>query len=428
MKILHVNTSDCTGGAAIAALRLLRAQRNQGLDAQLLCRDRSATLLVNGNEIIRLKPTLRVRCLKALERLLIVLRNGFSRRNLWRIDTAQLGTDITRLKAFQQADVIHLHWVNQGMLSLADIERILKSGKRVVWTLHDMWPFTGICHHAAQCQRWRNEGCGKCPLLKHPAPADLSAKVYQRKAKVYAAGHFTAVGCSRWLAGLAAESALFKGQNVVSIPNALDTNYYMPADTPDQPLRSQARQALQLPTNKRVLLFIAHNVADPNKGIDYLVRAVCQIVARQPELAAQLAVVLVGQNCDQYEQAFPAPVTVHSFAYVQRTDQLRTLYQAADLLVMPTLMDNLPNTIAEAGACGTPTVAYAVGGVPQMVETGVNGYLARPQSVADLTQGIINCLSSASMMAMQRNARVRAVNSYGEKAVVEAYLKVYQAH
>ena len=182
MKILHINTSDRVGGAAIAALRLLRAQRNQGLDAQLLCRDRSLPL--SQTEVMNLKRTPFVRSTKALDRLSILLHNGCSTHNLWRIDTAQVGNDITRLKAFREADVIHMHWVNQGMLSLSNIAKIITSGKRVVWTLHDMWPFTSLCHQAAACQRWRAEGCGHCPLLKHPSANDLSAKVYAQKAKV----------------------------------------------------------------------------------------------------------------------------------------------------------------------------------------------------------------------------------------------------
>ena len=424
MKILHINTSDRVGGAAIAALRLLRAQRNQGLDAQLLCRDRSLPL--SQTEVMNLKRTPFVRSTKALDRLSILLHNGCSTHNLWRIDTAQVGNDITRLKAFREADVIHMHWVNQGMLSLSNIAKIITSGKRVVWTLHDMWPFTSLCHQAAACQRWRAEGCGHCPLLKHPRANDLSAKVYAQKAKVYAKGHFTAVGCSHWLADLAAESPLFKGQQVVSIANALDTQKYAPAGTLGYPNQTQARQQLGLPAQRRMLLFMARDVADPNKGIDYLLAAVKQIAQQAPDWAQQLLVVMVGLNSERYAAALPPVVQTKSIAYVESDNQLRLLYQAADMLVMPTLMDNLPNTIAEASACGLPTVAFGVGGVPQMVETGVNGYLAQPASVDDLTRGIISCLTTNSLLSMQRNARVRAVNNYSEKAVVEAYLKIYQ--
>lgn len=423
MKILHVNTSDTVGGAAIAALRLVQAERALGHDAQLLCRDH--TLPDDTEGVLPLRTTLWQRSLKAVERTLIIVQNGLSMHNLWRIDTAQLGIDITRLKAFKEADIIHLHWVNQGMLSLRDIERILRSGKRVVWTLHDMWPFTGVCHHAAQCERWKSsEGCGKCPLLKRPKAVDMSARTYRRKLKAYRAGHFTAVGCSRWLASLAAESPLFEGQRVVSIANVIDTDFYQPTFAEGQPSQAKVRQALGINAEERVLLFIARDVADPNKGISFLIEALQTIATQQPELAEHITLLLVGLNSERYATALPSPVKGRAVNYCSDEGQLRQLYQAADLLVMPTLMDNLPNTIAEASACGLPTIAFGVGGVPQMVETGVNGYLAQPEQAADFAQGIIRCLCSDSLQAMARNARTIAIKNYSPRSVAEAYLNL----
>lgn len=423
MKILHVNTSDTVGGAAIAALRLVQAERALGHDAQLLCRDH--TLPDDTEDVLPLRTTLWQRSLKAVERILIIVQNGLSMHNLWRIDTAQLGIDITRLKAFKEADIIHLHWVNQGMLSLRDIERILRSGKRVVWTLHDMWPFTGVCHHAAQCERWKSgEGCGKCPLLKRPKAVDMSARTYRRKLKAYRAGHFTAVGCSRWLASLAAESPLFEGQRVVSIANVIDTDFYQPTFAEGQPSQAKVRQALGINAEERVLLFIARDVADPNKGINFLIEALQAIATQQPELAEHITLLLVGLNSERYATTLPSPVKGRAVNYCSDEGQLRQLYQAADLLVMPTLMDNLPNTIAEASACGLPTIAFGVGGVPQMVETGVNGYLAQPEQTADFAQGIIRCLCSDSLQAMARNARTIAIKNYSPRSVAEAYLNL----
>lgn len=423
MKILHVNTSDTVGGAAIAALRLVQAERALGHDAQLLCRDH---LLPPGTEgVLPLHPTLWRRSLKALERALIMVQNGLSKRNLWRIDTAQMGIDITQLKAFKEADVVHLHWVNQGMLSLNNIECILRSGKKVVWTLHDMWPFTGLCHHAATCQRWQQtEGCGKCPLLSHPSTNDMSARTYRRKRKAYHAGHFTAVGCSQWLASLAAQSPLMAGQRVVSIANVVDTNFYQPTFAEEQPSQAEVRKGLSLSTDERVLLFITRDVADPNKGIGYLIEALRVIAAQQPELAEQLTVLLVGLNSEHYIAQLPHPIKARAIRYCSNEAMLRQLYQAADLLVMPTLMDNLPNTIAEASACGLPTVAFGVGGVPQMVETGVNGYLAQPEQATDFARGIVRCLQSDSLQAMARNARTKALKNYSPRSVAEAYLGI----
>ena len=159
MKVLLVNTSDHAGGAAIASLRLLKALRQANIEATLLCRDRS-TQTEGMKEVIQLKPTLWRKAKFVLERFEIFLTNGFKRKGLFAVDTARFGNDITKLKAFQEADVIHLHWTNQAMLSLGNLKKILKSGKRIVWTMHDMWAFTGVCHNSANCNRWLTSGCG----------------------------------------------------------------------------------------------------------------------------------------------------------------------------------------------------------------------------------------------------------------------------
>lgn len=150
MKVLLVNTSDHAGGAAIAALRLLKALRQSGVEATLLCRDRSLSEV--RTDVVNLKPSLWLKVKFVLERAEIYAANGFNRKGLFAVDTARYGTDITRLPEFAEADVVHLHWVNQAMLSMKDIERVIQSGKRVVWTMHDMWPFTSICHHATDCE------------------------------------------------------------------------------------------------------------------------------------------------------------------------------------------------------------------------------------------------------------------------------------
>ena len=211
LKVLLVNTSSHTGGAAIAALRLLRALHKRGVQARMLCRDTQPEGEEGG--VLALKPTLWRKAKFALERAEIMLRNGFSREGLWSVDTARFGNDITRHPAFREADVIHLHWTNQAMLSLADLRRIMHSGKRVVWTMHDMWPFTGICHQSEACTRWLT-GCGRCPMLQRPADHDLSAITFARKRKVYAQGRLHMVGCSRWLTDLAQQAPLLQGQPV----------------------------------------------------------------------------------------------------------------------------------------------------------------------------------------------------------------------
>lgn len=421
MKVLLINTSDHTGGAAIAALRLLKALRRVGTDATLLCRDR--TLPAARTDVVSLKPTLWRKVKFVCERLEIFVRNGFSREGIFAVDTARFGNDITALPEFREADVIHLHWTNQAMLSLGDLQRILTSGKRVVWTMHDMWPFTGICHNAADCEGWLS-GCGKCPLLKRPGPNDLSATVFRRKAAVYSCGRFTLVGCSKWLASLAAKAPLLVGQQVVNIPNPIDTAFYAPAGTEGMPGRDELRVRFGLPRKKRLLLFSAFKVTDPAKGIDYLIEAISMLCQQHPELGSELGIVLAGKEAETLKNAFA--IEAWSMGYVSDEQQMRGLYQCADLLMMPTLMDNLPNTIAEAMACGVPCVAFGVGGVPQMIDHGVNGFLVAPRNSLDFAESIAKALRSQSYAALCRNARTKAVGAYSEKNVAESYLELYR--
>ena len=417
MKVLLVNTSDHAGGAAIAALRLLKALRQNDIEATLLCRDRS--LPESRADVVSLKSSVRLKVKFVLERAEIYAANGFSRKGLFAVDTARYGTDITRLPEFQEADVIHLHWVNQAMLSMKGIRRILQSGKRVVWTMHDMWPFTSICHHAADCEKWLTE-CHDCPCLLRPSAHDFSYRTFREKQRVYGLSEQpTFVGCSQWLTELAQQSPLLKGHRVVSIPNPIDTAFYAPpAD------KAAMRQALHLPADKHLLLFTAFKVTNPDKGIAYLKESLDLLCKERPELAERLALVVAGQEAEVAREQMPIPT--YAFGYDTSEDRQRSLYQASDLLLMPTLMDNLPNTIVEAMACGIPCVGFRIGGLPQMIETGVNGYLAQYRSSADFARGIASVITSPSYTALCRNARTKAVAAYSEKAVAEAYNSIYK--
>ena len=162
------------------------------------------------------------------ERFCIFAANKFHKHRLFEQDLANVGTDITSLPEFKEADVIHLHWINQGFLSLDNILKIVRSGKPIVWTMHDMWPFTGVCHYAGNCEKYKT-GCHHCPILYTGGNShDISHQVFEKKAKLYAEAHIHFVACSQWLEGLAKESRLFIGQEVCNIPNAINTHLFYP--------------------------------------------------------------------------------------------------------------------------------------------------------------------------------------------------------
>lgn len=415
MKILLVNTSERVGGAAIAASRLVRALNNRGEHAKILVRDRQTK-----NSYVEVLPQNRL-LLKwrfCAERLKIISSNGFSRSNLWAIDTATHGTDITSLECFQEADIIHLGWVNQGMLSLENIRSIVDSGKKIVWTLHDMWPCTGICHHAEKCEGWLN-GCGECPKLNYPAHDDLSATTFLRKVKAYGEGRICFVACSNWLADIARRAPLLKGCRVESIPNPIDTDFYTPAD------KMEARQRLGLPEKKKLLLFVAYKATDTQKGINYLIEATEMIAARRPEWARRIGVVPVGREASMLKDAFACDC--YPMDYVENSEKMRDLYRAADLLVMPTLMDNLPNTIVEAASCALPCVGFHIGGLPQMVQNGINGYLSRYRDTEDFARLVMQTLFGDDYARLSRGALKVARDTYSEQVVAAKYMELYNS-
>ena len=414
MRVLIINTTERIGGAAIAAGRLMEALKNNGIKAKMLVRDKQT----NQITVVALRKSWKNIWNFVWERIVIWANNNFRRHKLFFVDIANTGTDITSLPEFKQADVIHLHWINQGMLSLKNIKRIIDSGKPIVWTMHDMWPVTGICHHSENCRLFATQ-CRNCPLLYNNHSHDLSYKVFRRKSKLYSGinTRITFVACSYWLEDLARQSALTKGHKVLSIPNPINTNLFHPGN------KKFAKQKLHLPTDKRLLLFNSMKITDKRKGIDYLVEA-CEILKRErPEFCETLAVVVVGRESQQYNALFP--FSVYCLNYVKSEKELVDIYNAVDLFVTPSIQENLPNTIVEAMSCGVPCVGFNVGGIPQMIDHLHNGYVAKYKSASDLANGIWWSFHEGDYKTLSEIARHKAITTYSEDIVAHQYIKVY---
>ena len=412
MRVLIINTSERIGGAAIAASRLAEALKNNGIKAKMLVRDKQT----NRVTVVALKKSWRHIWHFLWERIVIWASNGFHRKNLFAVDIANKGTDITSLPEFRQADVIHLHWINQGMLSLKNIRQILKSGKPVVWTMHDMWPITGICHHAETCTRYTTS-CHDCPALHNGYKTDLSYQVFKQKQKLYKGTDITFIACSRWLENLARQSALTEGHPVTNIPNPINTTLFRPLD------KAEARKKLNLPPDKKLLMFSSMKITDKKKGIDYLIEACRLLKEKHPEFCKTLGVIVMGKQAQQYETLFPFPI--YCIDYVKSEKEIADVYNAADLFVTPSLMENLPNTVAEAMSCGVPCVGFNIGGIPQMIDHLHNGYVAQYKSAEDLADGICWSLNEGDYQSLCEEARRKARNSYSEHAIAMKYIQVY---
>ena len=413
MRVLIINTSERFGGAAIAANRLMDALRNNGIQAKMLVRDKQT----NNIAVIGLNKSLWKIWQFVWERFVIWKANQFKKHNLFAVDIANTGTDITSLPEFKQAEIIHLHWINQGMLSLKDIRKILSSGKPVVWTMHDMWPCTGICHHARECDKYHQE-CNHCPYIyKGGNKKDLSNQVFKSKKELYQTAPITFVTCSQWLKERASQSALLKGQSIVHIPNPINTNLFKPRN------KQEARQKSGLPTDKKLILFGAAKITDKRKGIDYFIES-CKILAtKHPELRNELGVVVYGKDSNQLKPLLP--FEVYPLNYISNEKEILNVYNSVDLFVTPSLEENLPNTIMEAMACGVPCVGFNVGGIPEMIDHLHNGYVADYKSAEDFANGIHWALSESEYQSLSEEACRKVVSSYSESAIAKRYIEVY---
>ena len=415
MKVLIVNTSERTGGAAVAAHRLMEALNANGVKAKMLVGAKES----DNINVCEVPCRRRVRWHFLWERLCIWVHLHFRRRHLFEIDMANAGSDITRLPEFREADIIHLHWVNQGLLSLGGIRRILESGKPVVWTMHDIWPATAICHLTLGCERFKT-ACQYCQLLPGGGSArDLSAAVWRRKQRLLAGRRVTFVACSQWLADEARQSALLKGQAIYAVPNPINTHVYHPGD------KAVARQRLALPPDDHIILFVSQRATNPNKGMQYLVEACRLLAARHPDMKENTTVAVLGGHAEEVTALLPFRAV--PLGYVSDEQRIVSIYQAADVFVLPSLSENLPNTIMESMACGLPSVAFRVGGIPEEIDHRQNGYVADYCSADDLAAGIRWALFESDPETVGKACLDKVAHCYSMQHVARQYIEVYEA-
>ena len=405
-----MNTSEQTGGAAVAASRLCDALNNHGVKAKMLVRDKQSDDIT----VVSCAYAFQNKWNFLWERFVIWLHNGLSRKHLFQVSIANTGFDITKTQAFQEADIIHLHWVNQGMLSLRGIRKILQSGKPVVWTMHDMWPLTAICHHAYECNHYTN-ACGCCSFLRFQGAKDLSAHIFRRKQKMLA-GHpnLTFVTVSEWLASKARQSALIGGFPIKVIPNVLSLQQFTLID------RVDARTTLDA-EERYVIAFGAARIDDPIKGFDYLIEALRLLVSKGGFLPTDFRLLLFGHIRDAKILAgLPVPYTY--LGYVDDSYRLSLVYSASNVTVSSSLYETFGQTLIEAMACGSIPVSFDGSGQTDIITHQQNGYLATRLSPESLAEGISWALHSGLAAQDQRRNVIRR---YSERVVAQQYVELY---
>ncbi len=413
MRIVHVNTED-SGGAARAVSRLNGGVRGRGHDSALFvavrCGDDPAVAALRPAAGLALRARRRVR--RGRIRRAFASYAGSRKPGLppFSDDRSPWGADLE--SQLPPADVVTLHWV----AGFVDYEAFFSPGARrgaVVWTLHDMNPFTGGCHYDLGCGRYA-AGCGACPQLGSSDASDLSRKIFERKKAALgcvAREGLHVVAPSRWLAGLARQSALLRGFAVSVIPNGLDTDAFAPRD------RRLARDVLGIPQGARVLLYVGGSTAQVHKGFSILSEAL-------RGAAGVDGLVFASVGPDIPDIGLPAPHV--RLRAIDRDRWLSLAYSAADFSVVPSIQDNFTNTVLESLACGTPVVAFDAGGIPEMVRPGVTGFLAPAGRADALRDAAIAALNAPGQWArLREECRRVAVEEYAAGVQARRYAELY---
>lgn len=409
MKVLLINASDCEGGAARAAQRLQHGLNRSHIDAQMLVQSRTGV----GAKVIA--PQTRVAqgiarsriSFDALPLKFYPKSQGHNFSVQWLPD--RLAAQVTHL----HPDVINLHWLGEGFVrveSLAQIQRPL------VWTLHDMWPFTGGCHYAFGCDRYE-QSCGQCPQLGSKREQDLSRWIWQRKHKAWQNVDLTVVAVSHWLADCARQSSLFGQRRIEVIPNGIDSDLYRPID------KQWARQVLRLPLDKTLILFGAVSATDDQRKGFHLLQPALQSLC-QSGWRDRLELVVFGS--ERPTQPPELGTTIHYLGSLRDDLSLALAYAAADVFVLPSLEENLANTMMEALACGTPCVAFKIGGMPDLIEHELNGYLAKPYDIEDLAQGLAWIIGdSVRWQQLSQRSREKVMQEFTQQQQVDRYCRLF---
>ncbi len=413
MRVAIVNTMDMKGGAARAAFRLHKGLRGEGVESTYYVRDQQ-----NPDPSIRRfvpNPATEVqRAVRKIARDAAYDAYAATRSpdiELFSQEQGDGGEDF--FTQMPRADVVNLHWV----AGFVDVPTFFSArmAKPVVWTLHDMNPFTGGCHYDAGCGKF-TAACGACPLLGSSDETDLSRRIFNAKAqalKDWPADRLRIVTPSRWLAGEAQRSALFGRFAASVVPNGIETDVFKPID------KAQARAALKLPQDAKIVLFVSNHIRLARKGFRELVHALSLMPDQQNLL-------LVGVG-DSHILSVDAPFKVQQVEHVNDDAMTAMIYAAADVTALPSRQDNLPNTILESFACGTPVVGFRVGGIPDLVREDETGFLAAAGHVPGLSLAFMKAFAdNEHRRACGQRARALVERDYTLAANARAYMALYQ--
>lgn len=406
MKVLHLVANDLSGGAARGAYWLHRAQRSIGIESSIFTNSHTTfndpfIHSITSDPIKHLTN-------RIFNKFTSKLTYFYPKRKKIIFSTGLSGTDITRTNEYKESDIIHLHWIN-GLVSIKNIGSIKKP---IVWTLRDMWPLTGGCHYAMECENY-TKGCGHCPQLGSESANDLSRYVMRQK-KEYFHDNMTLIGISEWLSDCARASAAFSSTHIVTISNNLDIDEFKAKP------KEIARQELGLEATKRYILLGAQDIKDFYKGFDLLMECLGRLRKSNYHLLA------FGNVDETAISACGLPFTTYGF--LRDNKSLSTVYSAADVFIAPSRMEAFGKTLVESMACRTPVVCFDATGPKDIIEHKISGYKAKPFDTADLANGVEWILdqNESNYVALCASAESRARTLFDSQIIAKKYKLIYE--
>jgi glycosyltransferase involved in cell wall biosynthesis/MoaA/NifB/PqqE/SkfB family radical SAM enzyme len=419
IHIVQISTEDIRGGAAIAAYRLYTGLKLLNPNTRMLVKNKRSQEpdvipVLTSNKEIELENEL----------FSDLIHQQCINKNRTDISTTLFsypifGYDFENSDLLKNAHIINLHWVN-FFCSISSFKKILGLKKPIVWTLHDQWLFTGGCHYTSDCDKYLKK-CNNCPQLindeKH-----LPHYFLEKKREIIKQLNPIIVTPSQWLAEVVKKTPVFQDLKLEVIPNSIDTSIYI--NTPKQ----TARRLLNLPLDGYYLLFGVENVFEKRKGIHHLISALKYCIEDpiffQKVTNGEIKVVCFGDP-DKWVNDMNIPIIF--LGKIKSETELSKVYSIADVFLLPSIEDNLPNMVIEAMSCGTPTIAFNIGGIPEIIQNGVNGCIVDKGSESDYAKMILNLMNNPELcLQMSKNCRTIALNFFSLEIQAKRYFELYK--
>lgn len=426
MKVLFVNTNLSFGGAARATLRIIRSVSNRGVKCQILTKYPESTKEGDGAEALSIadfKP--KSKLYSWLDFCANKVKNKwqhFQWRNYRKINGEYYLSDLRSIRSFGALqkldyDILHLQWINGRFININELKKVRKP---IVWTLHDSWAFCGVCHYFSDCDKYKTH-CGACPLLwkdpRNMRQKDLAYRIFEQKKKIFQSLDLHIVTPSTWLGNCARQSALLGQFSVDVIPNSIDVEKFKARDRQE----SLTRWELDPQETKKYILYGAMNaVKDRRKGFNELLKALQTYQSLFDTSNTELIVFGAEGEIPTLQLDFP----IKYIGMVRNDEDIAKLYTLADVMVVPSLTENLSNVIMESLSCGTPVVAFNIGGNSDMIDHMSNGYLAEDE--AQMAAGIAWCLDNNADGSLSRNARQKVLDNFTSERVGLMYTQLYE--